>query len=82
MQHEPLRPLWICQRCAQPWPCGAARHQLANQYATDRPTLAIDLAGRLRDAESDLARVCPPPGPDPAELYGRFLGWVKRVPDA
>lgn len=77
-RHAPLRPIWICTGCAHPWPCEQARTELPAEYAGDRRNLAIDLADLLGEASRDLSRLYPNP-PDPVQLYGRFLGWVRRL---
>ncbi|MFG2055115.1 hypothetical protein ACGFI9_13880 [Micromonospora sp. NPDC048930] len=41
--------------------------------------MAIDLVGLLCEATDDLTRLYPKP-PDPFTMYGRFLGWVRRLP--
>jgi hypothetical protein len=77
-EHLPLRPLWICRICAAAWPCAPARLSLWHEYAHDRVSLAIYLSGLLHEAAGDLYRLTPNPGPDPAELFARFLGWARR----
>lgn len=78
-RHAPLKPLWICTACAHPWPCEEARIGLLWEYNGDRRTMAIDLVGLLCEATDDLTRLYPKP-PDPFTMYGRFLGWVRRLP--
>ena len=79
-QHLPLRPLWICRICAAPWPCAPARLRLWHEYAHDRVSLSIYLSTVLHEAAADLYRLAPNPGPDPADLFARFLGWTRRRP--
>ncbi|MET7960704.1 hypothetical protein ABZ356_07565 [Micromonospora zamorensis] len=74
--HLPLRPLWLCRICAAPWPCPVARLTLHQEYAHDRIALSIYLCAVLHDAASDLYRLNPHDGPDPAALFARFLGWA------
>nr|WP_229400750.1 flavin reductase [Micromonospora okii] len=76
-RHDPVRPIWLCRRCAAPWPCGAARVALLAEYRGDRVGLALYLAALMVEAEEQLARLAPstPPG----NLVSRFLSWV-RVP--
>ncbi|MGI5212152.1 class I SAM-dependent methyltransferase [Plantactinospora sp. CA-290183] len=74
--HVPQRPLWLCRACARPWPCPTARHRLPVEYAADPVALHVYLASMLQDAIDDLCRLNPQPGPDPAGIYHRFLGWA------
>lgn len=76
-RHSPVKPIWICAACAHPWPCGQARLDLLVEYDGDRRTMAIDLADLLYAATNDLTRLYPKP-PDGFEMYGRFLGWIRR----
>ncbi|MDG4767357.1 hypothetical protein O7632_25175 [Solwaraspora sp. WMMD406] len=76
--HEPRRPLWLCRRCAEPWPCATARLDLLHEYRADRVGLSVYMAVNLFDAAADLHRLSPEPGPDPAQLYARFLQWTGR----
>ncbi|TDB73402.1 hypothetical protein E1165_17420 [Micromonospora sp. KC723] len=32
-EHLPMRPLWLCRRCGQPWPCGAAKLALLRRVS-------------------------------------------------
>jgi hypothetical protein len=66
--HEPERPSWRCHRCAAPWPCDPARHQLAERM--DRIELAVHMWAQLDHAAVDL-----PAGP-PTELFDRFIRWT------
>ncbi|MFI2710848.1 flavin reductase [Micromonospora sp. NPDC018662] len=77
-RHAPLKPLWICTACAHPWPCARAQVELAADYFGETTWLAVDMAELLNEATADLTRLCPNP-PDPVALYGRFLGWVRRL---
>lgn len=81
-EHAPLRPLWICRSCAQPWPCGLARLRLLTEYRDDRVGLHLYLGWALFTAIEDLYKLNPQPGPDPAAMYPRFLHWTRpRNPD-
>ncbi|WP_412101312.1 hypothetical protein [Micromonospora maris] len=68
--HVPARPGWDCTGCGRPWPCPDRRRRLLDRYAGERVALAVYLATQLVDAVSDLRQV------PPANLYGRFLGWL------
>lgn len=50
----PLRPLWLCRACADPWPCANARLSLKAEYAQDRTSLCVYLGSMLYDACEDL----------------------------
>lgn len=78
--HLPLRPLWLCRRCGHPWPCGPARLTLLADFRDDRIALHVYLGSVLLAAAADLHRLNPEPGPDPAALFTRFLGWAGRSP--
>ncbi|TDB73059.1 hypothetical protein E1182_21905 [Micromonospora sp. KC721] len=79
--HLPLRPLWLCRSCGTPWPCASARLALLREYAHDRVALLVYLGGLLHDAAGELHRLHPHDGPEPRQLFGRFLGWaVSRRP--
>ncbi|WP_341717007.1 hypothetical protein QQG74_24110 [Micromonospora sp. FIMYZ51] len=75
--HMPLRPLWLCRACAAPWPCGSARVTLLREYAHDRVALLVYLGGQLHDAAEQLYRLNPNDGPNPKQLFDRFLGWAR-----
>ncbi|MEU5668779.1 hypothetical protein ABZ749_00145 [Micromonospora sp. NPDC047753] len=79
-QHLPRRPTWLCRVCAAAWPCPLARMLLRVQYGTDRVGLSIYLASQLFDATADLYQLNPEPGPDPRELFERFLAWTAPLP--
>ncbi|MFE9692686.1 hypothetical protein [Micromonospora sp. NPDC005806] len=74
--HLPLRPLWLCRDCAAPWPCAPARLTLLREYADDRVALLVYLGGMLHDAAGQLHSLHPDDGPEPKQLFGRFLGWA------
>ncbi|MEO3775556.1 hypothetical protein ABGB16_01640 [Micromonospora sp. B11E3] len=74
--HQPIRPLWLCRTCAAPWPCATARLALLREYADDRVALLVYLGGQLHDAADELYRLNPHDGPEPRQLFDRFLGWA------
>lgn len=82
--HPPLRPLWLCRVCLDPWPCREARESLLRAYEGDRVGLCLFLAPLLLDADADLSALHPADPPPTAELFRRFLGWARRAtwPDA
>lgn len=75
-RHLPLRPLWICRSCAGPWPCAPARLLLRSAYAADRPALAVFMSTVLHLAAEELGKLNNP-GPQPAELFTRFVEWTR-----
>ncbi|MET8261308.1 hypothetical protein [Micromonospora sp. NPDC005205] len=77
-QHLPRRPSWLCRVCAAAWPCAFARMLLRVEYGTDRVALSIYMASQLFDATADLFTLNPEPGPDPRELFDRFLAWTAK----
>lgn len=68
-RHPPERPSWCCQSCRKPWPCDAARMELAS--ALSRTALAIHMTVQLGVAAGDM------PSVSPGELYFRFLLWTR-----
>lgn len=69
LDHQPVRPLWICGVCEQPWPCPAAcRHLSATMNSAQ---LGLFMVACLHQATADgLDEV-------PAQLYRRFLSWIR-----
>lgn len=78
VEHLPLRPLWLCRQCGQPWPCGAAKLALLAEYQDNRVSLFLYLAGRLHEAIDDLHRLNPAETGTAAGMFDRFLGWPAR----
>ena len=72
MDHLPQRPTWDCRACDKPWPCDPAREGLAAELGTTE--LAVYAAAHLQVAAADM------PTAPPAELYDRFIGWVRTGP--
>ena len=75
-EHVPRRPTWLCRTCSVEWPCQPARSLLPLECGDNRIGLYRLLGVQLYDAAIDLYQLNPNPGPDPKELYERFLGWV------
>ena len=65
-------PSWDCVICHQPWPCAPAKVELAGEFVDDRVSGTIYLAASMHDAINDSFYRA---GPEPAELWNRFLGW-------
>ncbi|WP_348651117.1 hypothetical protein [Micromonospora sp. WMMD882] len=78
-RHEAMRPLWLCRACGAEWPCAPARLALVARFGQDRVSLAVYLAVLMDRAYDDKAALNPAPGPDVAELYRRFLGWIRSA---
>ncbi|PZF95842.1 hypothetical protein [Micromonospora endophytica] len=74
--HTPLRPMWCCRACGQPWPCAPARLLLRAEFDRNRTGLSIYLAGLMYEAMRDLYHLNPHDGPDPKALFARFLAWA------
>ncbi|MDG4829083.1 hypothetical protein O7627_07165 [Solwaraspora sp. WMMD1047] len=74
--HVPQRPLWLCRRCAQPWPCGEARLALLHEYADDPARLRIYLTSCMHDALADLLKLNPETAPTAETTFTRFLAWT------
>ncbi len=76
--HTPLRPIWCCRACGQPWPCATARLLLRAEYESNPIGLSIYLAGLMYEAMRDLYHLNPHDGPEPAALFDRFVAWGPR----
>jgi len=74
--HTPQRPLWLCRRCAQPWPCGQAKVDLLRELATESTYLRIYLASQMHEALRDLNALTPYEMPTPEAVWNRFLSWA------
>ncbi|MDG4834446.1 hypothetical protein O7627_34830 [Solwaraspora sp. WMMD1047] len=80
--HQPQRPLWICRRCAQPWPCGQAKLDLRREFGADRAALRIHLTNQMYEALRDRYALTPYEMLTPAEVWHRFLAWTEPPPTA
>ncbi|MFE9689507.1 hypothetical protein [Micromonospora sp. NPDC005806] len=78
VEHLPLRPLWLCRRCGQPWPCGTAKLALVAEYQDAPVSLFLYLTGCLHDAIDDLLRLNASMTGSGADMFDRFLGWPAR----
>lgn len=76
--HLAYRPIWCCRTCGAPWPCGPARLALLAEYRDDPIGLSVYLCAMLHDAAGDLYRLNPYDGPNPRELFERFVAWARR----
>ncbi|WSG06104.1 hypothetical protein OIE53_16185 [Micromonospora sp. NBC_01739] len=79
VEHPPMRPLWMCRQCGQPWPCTRAKLALLADYATDPVGLRLYLAGCLCDAIDDLHRLSPSLTGSATDIFDRFLGWPGQL---
>jgi hypothetical protein len=71
-QHVANKPFWFCPNCRVPWPCQPARDRMAaNGIDT---SLRIAAWSMLEEAAQDM------PYASGAELYERFIGWMRDVP--
>ncbi|MDG4809679.1 flavin reductase [Micromonospora sp. WMMD1120] len=77
-RHSPVRPFWFCACCVRPWPCADAKAELVADYSEEPKLLGVDMADCLTEAGRDLAELYWT-APDPVEMYGRFLGWIKEA---
>ncbi|GAA0397726.1 hypothetical protein GCM10009541_45870 [Micromonospora gifhornensis] len=78
-EHPPMRPLWLCRRCGQPWPCTQAKLALLADYASNPVGLRLYLAGCLCDAIDDLHRLSPSVTGSAVDMFDRFLGWPGQL---
>lgn len=67
--HVPVRPVWTCAACGQPWPCPTRQRQLLAEYTDARVSLSLYLSGCFVQACADLGAI--PAG----ILYRRFFAW-------
>ena len=77
VEHIAARPSWDCGTCDQPWPCANAKTDLTDEFAGNSTALSVYLAGCFHDAMNDLTSRGEP---TPADLYERFLGWIRPTP--
>ncbi|MFG1654141.1 hypothetical protein ACGFIE_29835 [Micromonospora sp. NPDC049275] len=77
-EHTPLRPIWLCRACGQPWPCGRAKLALVTEYDGNRVSLFLYLARLLHDAIDDLHKLNPTTTGRASDMFDRFLGWPAR----
>lgn len=75
-EHVPLRPTWLCRRCADPWPCRRARADLLADHGDDLVFLAVFMATTMGEAVRDLYALNPDATPTPAEIWDRFMQWL------
>ncbi len=77
-EHTPLRPIWLCRACGQPWPCGRAKLALVTEYDGNPVSLFLYLASLLHDAIDDLHKLNPTTTGCASDMFDRFLGWPAR----
>lgn len=70
--HRADRPSWDCVICNLPWPCAPAKVELAEEFLEDSTSGTIYLTMSMHCAIGDSFYRA---GPEPAELWNRFLGW-------
>lgn len=72
-KHIAARPSWDCLTCREPWPCWLARKALA----ASMPSMQLGMFTWmcLEEAAGDL------PDLTPADLYDRFLAWMRPAQD-
>ena len=73
--HIPDRPAWLCRQCRTPWPCVAARSDLRDEFG-EVGLLAYYLAAQMMEYAADRG------GRPAADVYDRFIGWVRPVASA
>ncbi|MBY8872517.1 hypothetical protein K7640_11805 [Micromonospora sp. PLK6-60] len=75
--HVGRRPRWLCDRCADPWPCALFRTYV--ERLLPRTALIPTIAALLRPAISDLRGR--PGGPTPPQIVRRFLWFLPLTDD-
>ncbi|MER7168128.1 hypothetical protein ABT336_18920 [Micromonospora sp. NPDC000207] len=78
--HVPMRPLWQCAACREPWPCEPARRSLVHEFADARPALLVHLGAMLAHAGDQMYQIGQRPSSD--ELDRRFLAWARTRPES
>jgi hypothetical protein len=74
-EHVGQRPNWDCRICAEPWPCAVAKGELVVEFRNFPSVLSIYMSAQMYDAANDF--MAHGAGP-PADLYERFLSWVRQ----
>jgi hypothetical protein len=74
-EHLSTRPSWDCLACGQPWPCANAKANLQAEFENFPSVLAIYMSSQMHEALVDLIGHGPIP---PADLYDRFLAWIRH----
>ena len=74
-EHLHGRPSWGCRACGHPWPCANAKANLSSEFRRFPSVLAIYMTAQMHDALLDLTAHG---GATPADLYQRFLAWIRR----
>jgi predicted DNA-binding transcriptional regulator AlpA len=72
-QHAANKPSWFCPDCRAPWPCQPARDRM--ETGGIDTSLRMAAWSMLEEAAHDM------PHASGAELYERFIGWMRDVPD-
>jgi hypothetical protein len=75
-EHVGERPTWDCRACGRPWPCADARRQLRDEFRRFPSFLSIYMSAQMMDAVGDLTASG---GQPPADLYERFLLWIRSA---
>ncbi|MEU7982364.1 hypothetical protein AB0B63_28005 [Micromonospora sp. NPDC049081] len=74
--HLGCHPTWICEACAEPWPCSTFR-AIPTDDVTDRllPVMSFMLRTAIRDRREQAQ------GPEPHEIARRFLWFLGLTDD-
>ncbi|MEU8264419.1 hypothetical protein AB0C02_27830 [Micromonospora sp. NPDC048999] len=75
--HAGHRPSWVCETCADPWPCAPFRAYA--DWRLPRAALIPTMSVLLRSAIPDLRGR--PQGPTPPEIVRRFLWFLPLTDD-
>jgi len=74
VEHLHARPAWDCRVCDEPWPCANAKTNLLAEFRGFPSVLTIYLSGQMYDALDDLTSHGEH---TPADLYERFIAWIR-----
>lgn len=72
-RHLPRRPLWVCQACAELWPCGGAKDELLSLHKADSAELRATLSLFMLQVVDDFREFWTP---SPSVLGERMYGWL------
>jgi hypothetical protein len=71
--HNPARPSWVCNACAEPWPCATRQRQLLAEFDGSFVSLLMYLSTRFQEAAQEQ------PDALAGDLYGRFILWARNA---
>jgi hypothetical protein len=73
-EHIATRPTWDCRACDEPWPCPTAKAELLDEFTNYPSVLTIFMAAQMHVAQDDFVATS---GAPPADLFERFMMWIR-----